>query len=427
MSTDGTDGPVTRLPRSVVIVGAGHAGFTVASELRVEGFAGEIALLDEQSQLPYQRPPLSKAYLNGDLTADKLPFRGESYYAQERIDFHGDERVAEIDRAARRVTTAGGRVFDYDALVLATGADTIRPPFFVPDLIGLLELRTRSDADRLIRGMGRVKRIVVVGGGFIGLEVACAARKHGLAVVLVEMQDRLMARAVGETVSRYALEVHRAIGIGVRLGARVTRVEHRDGRAFGVTLDSGEFLPSDMIVLGLGVRPRTELAAAAGLEVDNGVVVDEFLETSDPAISAVGDCCSFPYPLGDRRVRLESVQNATDHARHVAKRLTGKRVPFREVPWFWSDQGGMKLQMAGAASDDDREVVLGDRATGKFSVLRFSGRRLVSGESVNSTGDHVSLRTIVAHGAEDGVVTTLDDPETTDLRQLARSLRRQPG
>lgn len=410
-------------PRSVVIVGAGHAGFTVASELRVEGYDGEITLLDEHGQLPYQRPPLSKAYLNGDLSADRLPFRSEGYYARARIDFRGDEGVTGIDRDAKTVTTAAGRTFGYDALVLATGAAAIRPPFFVPGLIGLIELRTAQDADRLIRAMGRIKRVVVVGGGFIGLEVACAARKHDLAVDLVEMQPRVMSRVVGQTVSRYALEAHRAIGINVHLGARVTRVEHRDGRAYGVILDSGEFLPSDAIVLGLGIRPRTGLAEAVGLAVDNGVVVNEFLETSDPAISAIGDCCSFPYPYGDQRVRLESVQNATDQARNVAKRLTGNRTPYCDVPWFWSDQGGMKLQIAGAAIDDDREVVLGDRTTGRFSVLRFYGDRLVCGESVNSTGDHVSLRTLVAHGTDPGVVTQLADPETADLRQLARTLR----
>lgn len=415
----------TRPPRSVVIVGAGHAGFTLAAELRVEGYEGRITLLDEQGRLPYQRPPLSKAFLNGDLEARALPFRTESFYAKERIEFIPDEPVKAIDRAARTVTTGSGRIIDYDALVLATGGDAIRPPFFVRGLIGLIELRTAQDGERLVRAMGRVKRIVVVGGGFIGLEVGCAARKHGLAVDLVEAQDRLMARALGETVSRYALDVHRAIGINVHLGARVTSIEHRAGRAYGVSLESGRFLPSDAIVLGLGIRPRTELAEEAGLEVDNGIVVDEFLQTSDPAVSAIGDCCSFPYREGGRRIRLESVQNATDQARNVARRLVGKGARFADVPWFWSDQGGMKLQIVGTGADADREVVLGDRASGRFSALRFSGDRLVSGESVNSTGDHVSLRTIVAHSDKDEVVAGLADPEHADLRGLARALRRR--
>jgi 3-phenylpropionate/trans-cinnamate dioxygenase ferredoxin reductase subunit len=191
-----------------------------------------------------------------------------------------------------------------------------------------------------------------------------------------------------------------------------------------VTLASGEHLPADLVVLGLGIAPRTELAEKAGLDVDNGVVVNEFLETSDPAISAIGDCCSFPYFLDGRRLRLESVQNATDQARNVAKRLTGTRTPYADVPWFWSDQGSMKLQMVGVGGRDDREVVHGDPASGRFSVLRFDGHRLVSGESVNSAGDHVSLRTVVAHGRDVEVTRRLaNEPAAADIKQLARSLR----
>jgi 3-phenylpropionate/trans-cinnamate dioxygenase ferredoxin reductase subunit len=411
----------------VVIAGAGHAGFTLASELRLEGYDGEITLLDENARLPYQRPPLSKAYLNGDLAADELAFRSEAYYDKEQIDFRGGEGAAAIDREGKSIITTAGRAVAYDALALATGAAAIRPSFFVSGLIGLIELRTAQDADRLIRAMGRVKRVVVVGGGFIGLEVACAARKHGLEVSLVEMQDRVMARAVGETLATYVAATHRAIGIKIRMGAAVARIEHRNGRAHGVVLNSGEFLPSDVIILGLGIRPRIDLAEAAGLDVDNGIVVNEYLETSDPAISAIGDCCSFPYPLDGRRIRLESVQNATDQARSLAKRLTGTPVPYRDAPWFWSDQGGMKLQMAGVGSEGDREVVWGDRASGRFSVLRFQGNQLVCGESVNSTGDHVSLRTLVAHAEDPDVVKHLAEPDTADLRELARMLRRRPA
>lgn len=414
-------------PGSVVVVGAGHAGFTVASELRSEGYAGQVTLLDEAPPLPYQRPPLSKAYLNGDIPADGLPFRGESFYAKEGIDLHRGEAVVEIDRHGRKVFTTQGRAIDYDALVLATGADAVRPPWVDTGLIGMIELRTDADADRLVRALGRVKRVVVVGGGFIGLEVACAARKHDLSVEVIELQDRLMARAVGPTLSTYALEALRSFGIRVRLGTGVVRAESRGGRVHGVTLDSGELVPSDVVIVGLGVRPRTGLAERAGLELDNGVAVNGFLETSDPSISAIGDCCSFPYPYGDRRIRLESVQNATDQARHVARRLTGHRTSYRDLPWFWSNQGGMKLQMAGLAFDADREVVLGDPSSGRFSVLHFAGERLVCGESVNSTGDHVALRTVVAHGDHPAVAAALADPAGADLRQLARSLRTRPA
>jgi 3-phenylpropionate/trans-cinnamate dioxygenase ferredoxin reductase component len=412
------------LPGSVVVVGAGHAGFAVASELRLEGYQGSIVLLDEHAALPYQRPPLSKAYLNGDLAADELPFRGAAFYEKEGIDYRAGEGVQAIDRAARAVTTTADRTIGYDALVLATGAAPIRPPFVTPGVGGLVELRTSEDADRLIAAMRTATRVVVVGGGFIGLEVACAARKHDLTVDLIELQDRVMARAMGRTMSAYALETHRATGITVHLGVGVTSIETRDGRVCGVTLGTGQSLPADLVVLGLGIVPRTELAEKAGLDVDNGIVVNEFLETSDPAISAIGDCCSFPYFADGRRLRLESVQNATDQARTVARRLVGVRSPYVDVPWFWSDQGGMKLQMAGVGGDADREIVHGDPASGRFSVLRFDGDRLVCGESVNSAGDHVSLRTVVAHGREEEVVRELGStPESADLRQLARALR----
>lgn len=412
-------------PGAVVVVGAGHAGFTVAAELRTEGYDGRITLLDEHGGLPYQRPPLSKAYLNGDLGADELPFRGAAYYEREGIDYLADEGVAEISRPEATVTTGAGRVIGYDALVLATGAAAIRAPFITDGLLGVHELRTRVDADRLIRELRSATRVLVIGGGFIGLEVACAARKHGVDVHVVELRDRVMSRAVGPTLSRYALDSHRAVGITFHLGVGVTSIGATRGRVSSVTLDSGESLATDLVVLGLGITPRTELAEKAGLDIDNGIMVNEYLETSDPAISAIGDCCSFPYAFGAHRIRLESVQNATDQARNVARRLTGHREPYAAVPWFWSDQGGMKLQMAGIGGIDDRELVHGDPASGRFSVLRFEGDRLVCGESVNSAGDHVALRTLVAHGADPELVDHFSRPqdEPSALKQLARSLR----
>lgn len=411
-------------PAAVVVVGAGHAGFAVASELRTEGYEGSITLLDEHRRLPYQRPPLSKAYLGGELPAGELPFRGAVFYEKERIDYLAGEGAVAIDRSARTVVTTSGRTIGYDALVLATGAATIRPPFVTPGIEGVLELRTVEDADRLAAALRTARRAVVVGGGFIGLEVGCAARKHGLEVDVVELQDRVMARALGPTMSAYAAESHRTMGLHVHLGVGVTSIDTRDGRVRGVTVATGQSLRADLVVLGLGIAPRTELADKAGLDVDDGIVVNEFLETSDPAISAIGDCCSFPYSFDGRRLRLESVQNATDQARNVARRLSGTRMPYTDLPWFWSDQGGMKLQMAGVGGAGDREVVHGDQASGKFSVLRFDGDRLVCGESVNSSRDHVSLRTVVAHGGDEEVVRELgSEPAAADLRQLARSLR----
>ena len=411
-------------PERVVVVGAGHAGLTLVTELRSEGYAGSIDLLDEQDRPPYQRPPLSKAYLKGDLPADGLPFRPAGYFDQEAIRYRRASPVRSIDRGGRVVLTASGEEIAYDALVIATGARARTAPFPTQGIDGVHELRSWEDADAVSAAIGASRRLVVVGGGFIGLEVASAARSRGLEVTVLEAQPRLMSRAVGEVVAEHCLVSHRAMGTRVQLATAVAGLVEQDGRVVAVALASGERIPTDAVVLGTGVAPRTELAAAADLAIDNGVAVNEYLETSDPAISALGDCCSFPDARSGRRVRLESVQNATDQARAVARRLLGHRAPYVEVPWFWSDQAGLKLQMAGLAEPGDREVVHGDPEAGRFTVLRFSGSTLVAGESVNATGDHVSLRTVVAHPTDADVVAAFaGEGPPVDLRSLARTLR----
>jgi 3-phenylpropionate/trans-cinnamate dioxygenase ferredoxin reductase component len=406
----------------VVIVGAGHGGFTVAETLRHLGHPGPICLLDAQPGWPYQRPPLSKDYLHRDRRDVPLEFRAGDFYRSNDIDYRAEDPCVAIDRERAMVVTAGGRRLPYDHLVLATGARPLALPVPGHDLPGVCRLHHRDEADELVAHLAGAERAVIVGGGFIGLEVAAAAQSRGVRVTVVEAGSRLMARSVSPVVSEYILDQHRRAGVEIRLGDAVTALlAGAGGRVRGVALVDGTVLAADVVVLGVGVRPRTELAADAGLVVDDGIVVDEYLHTSDCAISAVGDCAAFP-TAGGSRVRLESVQNATDHARCVAARLTGDARPYRDVPWFWSHQGADRVQIAGLLAGAHANRVHGDVPGRAFSVLHFDHEgRLVCGESVNRPGDHVALRTLLAHREEIGS-TLRDDPDIS-LKALAKSLR----
>jgi 3-phenylpropionate/trans-cinnamate dioxygenase ferredoxin reductase subunit len=379
----------------VVVVGAGQGGQQVAASLRQEGFAGSITLIGDEPGLPYQRPPLSKAYLK-DGDAARLLLKPAAFYERAGIAMHDRTRVVRIDRSARAVETAAGARHGYDHLVLATGARTFRPP--IPGLAaaGALELRTVADAALIRARLVASRRAVVIGGGFIGLEFAAVARAAGLDVTVVEAADRLMARVVSPAISERFLDAHRGWGVRVRLGDPVCGVEAvADGG--GVALASGGMVAGDLLLVATGVVPNAELAAAAGLVVDDGVVVDATLLTGDPAISAIGDCASFPGPDG-RRVRLESVQAAVDHARHVARRIAhGDGAAYAAVPWFWSDQGDLKLQIAGLSGDADARMVLPEGGPAEI-VLSFRGDRLVAVETVNAAGPHMAARRLLAAG-----------------------------
>ncbi|MGE0219125.1 NAD(P)/FAD-dependent oxidoreductase [Mycolicibacterium sp.] len=405
-------------PDRVVIIGAGHGGFAVADGLRQRGYPGAITLIDAQPGLPYQRPPLSKDFLGG---ADiPVEFRTEQFYARTGIDHRDGEGAVSIDRARRTVTTASGDSVGYRHLVLATGAQAQAVPAPGAGLAGVCRLHVRADAEQLRARFASATRAVVIGGGFIGLEVAAAARARGIDVTVVEAAPRLMSRSVSTPVSEVVLRSHRAAGTAVRLGARVVRVHGDGGAVRAVELDCGDVLPADVVVTGVGVRPRTALARAAGLDLDNGIVVDEYLRTADPAISAIGDCAAFPDPVTGRTIRLESVQNATDQARCVAARLTGDPQPYRDTPWFWSHQGPVKLQIAGLQPDAAEHLVHGDPA-GRFSVLHLDDDgRVRCGESVNSPADHAALRILVAAGERIG--PALREDPAVPLKTLARPL-----
>lgn len=382
----------------IVIVGAGHGGVQAAASLREEGFAGPIVLVSDDPNPPYQRPPLSKAFIKGEATAESLVLRGPAYYADKQIDLRLGESVAEIDCARRVARLASGASLAYEHLVLATGAIARPASFAGAELDGVLALRDIKDAAQLKARLEDAKHVVVIGAGFIGLEFAATAAAKGADVQVVEVAPRVMGRAVSQTVSDFYADAHRAFGAKLHLGAGVTSIEGAGGRASAVHLSDGRQLAADLVLIGIGILADERLAAAAGLAVDNGIVVDETLTTSDPHVSAIGDCCAHPNVYAGRRFRLESVQNATDQARVVARKLTGKAARYDALPWFWSDQGDLKLQIAGLNMGCDAFVTRGDPASRSFSVFGFSSGKLRVVESVNRAADHMIARRLIASG-----------------------------
>jgi 3-phenylpropionate/trans-cinnamate dioxygenase ferredoxin reductase subunit len=380
---------------TVLIVGAGHAGFQLAASLRQHGYGGRVCLINDEAHLPYQRPPLSKAYLKGEGRPDSLMFRPDKFYREHNIELIAD-RAASIDRGARRLLLASGGSLAYGHLVLATGARNRLLDIPNANLPGVRYLRTLDESEALRRRLVLGQRVVVIGAGFIGLEFAATARIKGLDVDVVELGGRVMARAVTAEISDYFEGRHSATGIRIHLGVQATSIEGDGAKVTGVSLSDGRHLPADLVVVGVGVLPNVELAEQAGLPVAAGIIVDEQLLTADPAISAVGDCALFASPRFGASLRLESVQNATDHARCVAARLTGDAKTYDGLPWFWSDQGDDKLQIAGLTTGYDHVVVRGDRAQRSFSAFCYKSGQLVGIESVNRASDHVFGRKILA-------------------------------
>lgn len=356
-----------------------------AVSLRQEGHTGPITLIGTETHLPYQRPPLSKAYLKTG-EADSLRLRPQSFFDDQNITLFLETTVTRIDPAAQHVETATFNL-PYDHLILATGTRNVRPP--IPGLDRALDLRTLDDAAALRLAMNSAKSVAVIGGGFIGLEFAAVARRLGLEVTLAEAAPRLMARAVSPAMSDRFAEIHLGMGTEILLGAPVTEVTD-----LGIVAGR-RAVAADLVVLAAGVRPNSELAQHAGLFTENGVRTNPQLLTSDPFISALGDCASFPLKATGRHVRLESVQAATDHARLIARRLTkGEKADYAAVPWFWSDQADSKLQIAGLAKPDDAAVTRADGA-----IFRFDDTFLSAVETVNDPRTHMQARKLFASGA----------------------------
>lgn len=382
----------------IVIVGAGQAGFQAALSLRQKGYAGSLILLGADPHPPYERPPLSKAWLAGEMDAAALAFRKPDFYADRTIDLRPATRAAAIDRGAREVLCADGTRLGYDALVLATGARArvLRCPG--AESVDLHMIRDIADADRLKAASATAASAIVIGGGYIGLEVAAVLTQRGLGVTVLEAAPRVMARAVGAATSAFFADLHRAHGVALRLGAKVSSLAPKDG-GVAVGLADGATLVAGLVVAGVGAVPETTLAEAAGLPVDDGILVDAAGRTADPAIFAAGDCTRFPLMGDGPMTRLESVQNAVDQAKAVAAAILGEDAGYDAVPWFWSDQFGARLQIAGLRADGDDAILRGDPATGSFSVCYLRDGCLVALDSVGRVRDFVKAKKLIQTGA----------------------------
>lgn len=393
----------TPTPESVVIVGAGQAGVQTAEALRSGGYTGPITLLGDEPHGPYHRPPLSKAWLAGEMDAAQLVMRAPEMLARKGIDLRIGVRVAAIDRAARQLQLADGSTLPYGALVLATGASPRALPLPGGDAPGVLALRGKDDASAIAERMAAClavqQPVVVIGGGFIGLEVAATARKKGLAVTVLEAAPRLLGRVLAPMLSDWYAELHRSHGVQLVLDARIAAIETAaSGEVAGVRLADGTLVPAGLVVVGIGVQANDGLAQAAGLACERGIVVDACGRTGDAHIFAAGDCTARRLADGTL-LRLESVQNATEQGKSVAAAVLGQERPFTATPWFWSDQYDNKLQMAGLSGGADRWAVRGDLASGSFSIYHYQGDKLLAVDSVNAAKDHLQARKLLDAGA----------------------------
>ena len=383
-------------PSSVVVVGAGQAGCQVVSSLRDAGYQGRIALIGAEPQLPYQRPPLSKGHLTGKALRESLWLRPEAWYDEQGVDLHLGVRVTHVDRIAHQVQLSDGGMLPYGCLVLALGSRHREIPLPGSDLEGVVGLRTLDEADEVRDKLALAHHVVVVGGGFIGMEVAATAAQLGKEATVLEIAPQLMGRVLSRETASFLLGAHQKRGLALELGCSAAALVGIHGSVQAVDTADGRRLPADLVLLGVGAVPCTELALDAGLEVDNGIVVDELLRTSDPDIYAVGDCASAPCPFaGGRHTRLESVQNATAQGRAVAATIAGTPTTNDSVPWFWSDQADLKIQIAGLTTGHDEVVLTGDRSNDRFSVWCFAAGSLVGVESVNRPADHMAARKLL--------------------------------
>jgi 3-phenylpropionate/trans-cinnamate dioxygenase ferredoxin reductase component len=381
----------------VLIVGAGHGGAQAAIALRQNKFEGSIALLGDEPELPYERPPLSKEYLSGEKAFERLLIRGAAFWEERRVTMLPSRTVTAVDPVAHKVT-ANGETIGYGQLIWATGGKPRRLSCDGHDLSGIHTVRTRADVDQMMAELGGVTRVAVVGGGYIGLEAAAVLAKLGKQVTVLEAQDRVLARVAGEPLSRFFEAEHRAHGVDVRLGVQVEAIEGETS-VTGVRLAGGEVIPADMAIIGIGIVPAVEPLLAAGVAGGNGVLVDDQSRTSLPDIFAIGDCALHVNRYAaDQAIRLESVQNANDQATVAAKTICGVEAGYDAVPWFWSNQYDLKLQTVGISAGHDSAVLRGDPATRSFSLIYLRAGRVIALDCVNAVKDYVQGRKLVVDG-----------------------------
>ena len=379
----------------VVIVGGGHAGGSAAAFLRQYGYEGPITVIGEEPIAPYQRPPLSKAWLKGEADAEGLALRPDSFYAEKNIALRLSTRAASIQRSAKTVTLEDGETVPYETLIIATGARAKRLNLPGADLDGVQVLRSAADAEVLKLALGPGKRLAVVGGGYIGLEAAASARALGADAVVIEALPRILTRSSCQALSDFFTDYHKKHGVDFELNARIEGFEGKDGHVTGVKLGDGRVIACNDVVVGIGVAPNDELARDAGLESVDGIVVDETARTADPSVYAIGDVTHRPMPLYARNARLESVANALEQAKQAAAAIVGRPPAPHEVTWNWSDQYDIKLQLAGMPFDADDTLLRGDPAAAKFAVFHLKGSVIRAVEAVNAPAEFMAARQLI--------------------------------
>ena len=395
-----------------VIVGAGHAAGQAAASLRQEGFDGDIVIIGDEPHIPYQRPPLSKQYLSGEQGIERVYLRPAKFYADKNVTVKTDTTVTAIDTAAQTVTTDAGEEIGYEQLLIATGSRARLLNIPGSDLEGIHYLRTVADVDAIREAMEPGKKLVIVGGGYIGLEVAAVAVTSGLDVHVLEMESRILQRVTTEAMSKYYHQLHTERGVHIHTDTAVTGFAG-DGHVTQV-LCGDETIDADLVVVGIGIIPNTEIAEAAGIAVDNGIVVDDHCRTSAPNVYAAGDCTNHPNPLYGRRLRLESVPNAMEQARVCAANMCGGDKTYASYPWFWSDQYELKLQMVGFSEDGDQAVVRGDQTANQFAVFYLKDGNVVAADAVNSPKEFMVCKQLMGKPADPA---KLADPDV-DVKTL---------
>ena len=387
---------------TAIIIGAGHAGGELAIALRNEGWEGRILLLSDEQHLPYHRPPLSKAYLTGSVPQESLSIRPQAAYDRAGVEFFDGVRVERIERANRQLVLSDGSRLAYDKLAITTGGRPRQLPVANTEAAGRCAnfhyLRTLDDVERIRAQMAAGKRLVIIGGGYIGLEVAAAAVAQGLQVTVLEAQPRVLQRVTAAELSAYYERKHREAGVEIRTNVQVADLEITDDAVTAVLCTDGSSLEADLVVVGIGLIANTELASEAGLDVDNGILVDEQARTSDPDIYAAGDCTNHPNPLLGRRLRLESVPNALEQSRVAAAGMAGKPRSYASVPWFWSDQYELKLKMVGLAEGYEHLVLRGDPASDSFTAFYLKDGKVLAADTVNRPQDFIAAKRLVAEG-----------------------------
>ncbi|MDJ0919732.1 MAG: FAD-dependent oxidoreductase [Henriciella sp.] len=401
---------------NTVIIGGGQAAAQACASLRQFGYDGQITLIGDEPALPYQRPPLSKAYMKGDMDEARLYFKPEEWYRDNKVDLILNTRATSIDRSAREVALENGTRRPYDALILATGSRPRTLPVPGADLDHVYDLRDLADVEQIRPHMVEGRKLVIVGAGYIGLEAAAVARQLGLEVTVLEMADRVLARVTSPVMSEFYEAEHRAQGVNILTGARLERLTG-DGSVQTAELADGTSLPADLVLVGIGILPNDDLAKAAGLACPNGIMTDRDARTNDPRIFAAGDCAARPLVHYGRQGRLESVHNAIEQGKLAAAAIMGKPRPMEDCPWFWSDQYDLKLQIAGLSQDYDQVVLRGDPKDRKFAAFYLRGGKLISVDAVNSAPEFLASKRLIMAGAS-LAPDTLSDTSLT-MKEIA--------